>query len=103
MTLGLAALLHLILVWAMPYLVLLLLGLTSDHQPNTIFFNPPVDADSREVVRPSPDLLYSGCPFDLSAGPLRVTAVMPDTYYSISAFGDNTDNFCNTSGNTSTG
>ena len=48
---------------------------------------------SREVVRPSPDLLYSACPFDLSRGPLRITAAVPDSYFSISAFADNTDNF----------
>lgn len=53
-----------------------------------------VTAASRQVVRPSPDLLYSICPFDLSAGPLRVTAkVPPGTYWSVSIFDADTNNF----------
>ncbi|HTO39504.1 MAG TPA: DUF1254 domain-containing protein [Rhizomicrobium sp.] len=52
-----------------------------------------VTAASRQVVRPSPDLLYSICPFDLSAGPLRVTAkVPPGTYWSVSIFDADTNN-----------
>lgn len=55
---------------------------------------PRVDATSRAVVRPSPDLLYSACAFDVSDGPVRVTADVPgDTYWSVSMFTDRTDNF----------
>jgi uncharacterized membrane protein len=51
-------------------------------------------AASRGVVRPSPDLLYSTCVFDLADGPVHVHAGgMPDTYWSISLFDDETDNF----------
>ena len=49
---------------------------------------------SRGVVRPSPDLLYSSCVFDLRAGPVRVHASgMPDTYWSVSLFDADTNNF----------
>ena len=89
----LSAALHLLIVATLPYAIMLVLKLSTDHTPNTIFHNPPVTADSREVVRPSPDLLYSGCPFNLSDGPLRVTAPVSETYYSVSAFAENTDNF----------
>lgn len=51
------------------------------------------DASARRIVRPSPDLLYSACAFDLSAGPLHVTAPVPESYASISGFDDNTNNF----------
>jgi len=62
--------------------------------PNTIHHGKRVDAGARAVVRPSPDLLYSTCPFDLSKGPLRVrAAVPPGTYWSVSAFDDATNNF----------
>ncbi len=54
---------------------------------------PRADASARTVVRPSPDLLYTACVFDLSAGPLRITAPVQTSYVSISGFGDNTDNF----------
>lgn len=37
---------------------------------------PPIDETSRSVVRPSPDILYSGCMYDLSQGPLSIT--MPE-------------------------
>jgi uncharacterized membrane protein len=51
---------------------------------------------SRAVVRPSPDLLYSICVYDLSAadGVVRVSAHdMPQSYWSVSVFDANTDNF----------
>ncbi len=59
---------------------------------NSFTHAPPVDARRQFVVRPSPDLLYSTCPFDLSAGPVEVTAVpVPDRYSSISVFDSRTD------------
>lgn len=61
---------------------------------NAIHHGARVTADSRGVVRPSPDLLYSTCPYDLSKGPLLVRATVPaGTYWSVSAFDENTDNF----------
>lgn len=59
---------------------------------NQFTHSPPVRAERQFVVRPSPDLLYSSCPFDLSAGPLEITAVpVPDHYSSISVFDARTD------------
>lgn len=44
------------------------------------------------VVRPSPDLAYSTCPFDLSKGPVRVDVVpVSGRYSSLSIFDANTD------------
>ena len=61
---------------------------------NQIHHMGRVTAASRSVVRPSPDLLYSVCPFDLSQGALHVTAKVPvGTYWSVSAFDANTNNF----------
>lgn len=61
---------------------------------NVAVHAPRVDETSRAVVRPSPDLLYSACAFDVSDGPVRITAdVPPDTYWSVSMFAANTDNF----------
>jgi uncharacterized membrane protein len=62
--------------------------------PNTMHFGSRPDAATRTVVRPSPDLLYSACPFDLSKGPLQVTARVPhSTYWSVAAFDAATNNF----------
>ncbi|MDP9142770.1 MAG: DUF1254 domain-containing protein [Pseudomonadota bacterium] len=54
---------------------------------------PRADADSTTVVRPSPDLLYTACVFDLSKGPVHITAPVPDGYLSISGFAADTSNF----------
>jgi len=61
---------------------------------NTMHFGSRPDENSRGVVRPSPDLLYASCPFDLSEGPLRLTAhVAHTTYWSIAGFDAATNNF----------
>lgn len=54
---------------------------------------PRADASTRAVVRPSPDLLYTACVFDVSARPLRITAPVQDSYVSVSGFAADTDNF----------
>lgn len=44
------------------------------------------------VVRPSPDLAYSSCPYDLSAGPLAIDVTpVPGRYTSLSVFDAATD------------
>jgi uncharacterized membrane protein len=60
---------------------------------NAIHHQPRTTAASQLVVRPSPDLLYSVCPFDLKDGPLLVTATVPQgTYWSVSVFDADTNN-----------
>ena len=60
---------------------------------NTAVAWPRATAESRTIVRPSPDLLYTSCAFDVSARPLRITSPVPGSYVSISGFALNTDNF----------
>ena len=57
------------------------------------FFAAPLATDrSRAIVRPSPDLAYSSCPFDLSDGPVVVTVpAIPAPYWSLSVFDARTD------------
>lgn len=54
----------------------------------------PITEASRNVVRPSPDILYSICPFDLSQGPLLIQAQWPSSggYASISLYDSRTNN-----------
>jgi len=52
-----------------------------------------VTAASRQIVRPSPDFAYSACVFDLSGGPVIITATPWDDYWSLSLYGANSDNF----------
>lgn len=61
---------------------------------NQFKFGPRTTKDSRGVVRPSPDLAYSSCVYDLGKGPLLVSAAPSPNggYVSLSVFADNTDN-----------
>jgi uncharacterized membrane protein len=57
------------------------------------FAHGPLATDkSRVIVRPSPDLAYSSCPFDLSEGPVAIeVAPAPAPYWSLSVFDGRTD------------
>jgi len=52
-----------------------------------------VTAASRTIVRPAPDFAYSVCVFDLSQGPVVITATPWDDYWSLSLYAANSDNF----------
>lgn len=64
-----------------------------DLPRNMMIPSPPTTADSRNVVRPSPDILYSICMYDVSKKPLLFNCVLPEGYWSASFYADNTDNF----------
>jgi uncharacterized membrane protein len=59
---------------------------------NQFMFPPRTTEASRAVVRPSPDLAYASCVYDLSKGPLRVHAPPWSDYMSISVFQADSDN-----------
>ena len=53
---------------------------------------PLASAASRTIVRPSPDLAYSSCPYDVSDAPLLIDASpVPAPYWSLSIFDSRTD------------
>jgi uncharacterized membrane protein len=60
---------------------------------NVALHAPRPDAAARGVVRPSPDMLYTACVFDVSERPLHVTGPVPDGYASASGFAADTSNF----------
>jgi uncharacterized membrane protein len=92
-TLAIALLVHFATLYAVPRVVMRR-ALRRMGEPNSMHLGPRPTAASRMVVRPSPDILYASCPFDLSSGPLRVTARVPhSTYWSVSAFDSATNNF----------
>jgi uncharacterized membrane protein len=91
-TLAFAIIMHIVTVTVLPMLIMSV-GM-SRFPTNQLMKQPRVTAASRSVVRPSPDLIYSAICFDVSKGPLRITAKVPaDTYWSTSGFATNTDNF----------
>lgn len=99
--------------WAGPLVLALVLGIatyvvTLRQTPTTLmsaamkrlskgglntFTHTPLATDaSRAIVRPSPDLAYSSCPYDLSKGPVAVRVMpVPASYWSLSVFQSNTD------------
>ncbi len=91
----LTAIVHYAFVLAYPYLVMsvAIRRGTKMLGKNSITHKPKPTAEFRDVVRPSPDLIYSGCVFDVSEAPLRIQATLPGTYMSLSLYGNNTDNF----------
>lgn len=90
-----AAITHVAAVTHAPTFIMsrVMAAVASDSNGRILFRDRPT-SDSRQVVRPSPDLLYSICTFDVSKNPLRITTGAPqDTYWSVSFFAENTDNF----------
>jgi len=93
-----AVLVHVASVMAIPRLVMWrATGLMARNTGyNTMSHAVRATWQSRTIVRPSPDLLYSSCPFDLDSTPrdaLHVHASgMPDTYWSVSVFDADTNN-----------
>lgn len=63
-----------------------------DMPANTFRHAPPATPERQPIVRPSPDLLYSSCVFDLSDGPVSVAVpAIPGHYWSVSVFDARTD------------
>jgi uncharacterized membrane protein len=92
-TLAVATAVHLGTVWYLPNLIMDR-AMAQMGAVNTIHHGQRATAAIHGVVRPSPDLLYSVCPYDLSKGPLFISAPVPaGTYWSVSLFDDATNNF----------
>ena len=66
---------------------------TSKSGYNHLVVNPIADETARTVVRPSPDLLYGSCIYNLTDGPLSIQAHIPERYWSMQFYQMNTDNF----------
>ena len=88
-TLLLAAIVHVGVVLAIPYVIGI--RLRSLGESNTLLHAAKPSADYNPVRRASPDMIYTAYPFDLSDGPLHISALAPDFYMSVSCFALNTD------------
>ncbi len=96
--LAVAGIVHAASLYLLPRLIMArtMAGIERGRGVNQMRHGRRPSADSRGVVRPSPDLFYSSCVFDLdqAGGAVRVRARgMPRTYWSVSAFASNSDNF----------
>ncbi len=86
---------HVIVVQFMPEMLLSFVINKLPGEVNQDFHSPRITDESRRVVRPSPDLLYSLCPYDLAAGEtLQISALAPtDTYISLALYDESTNNY----------
>lgn len=86
---------HVGLMFATPYglmrLAMARISQKGAHE-NVWIRSPRTTERSRGIVRPSPDLAYASCVYDLSHGPIRVTAAPWGDYMSVSVFQANSDN-----------
>ncbi|MBL8783247.1 MAG: DUF1254 domain-containing protein [Alphaproteobacteria bacterium] len=94
-TLALAAAIHWAAITYAPSLIMArAMTAMGGKGVNTITHGDRATAASRTIVKPSPDLLYSYCVFDVSRQPLKITTAAPtDTYWSVALYTANTDNF----------
>ena len=97
-TLLVAAAVHGASLYLLPRLIMMrtMAGMAKSAGTNTMQYGQRTTSRSRTVVRPSPDMLYSICVYDLGAadGALRIhTNDMPETYWSVSLFDADTNNF----------
>lgn len=93
--LGVAVLVHFAVIFATPRLLMNVAfdRLSGGAPPNAWRVSPRVTAESRTIVRPSPDFAYSACPYDLRDGPVRIHVERWDAYWSLSLYDENSDNF----------
>ncbi|MCB1687568.1 MAG: DUF1254 domain-containing protein [Halioglobus sp.] len=83
------------LALALPSLVmetLYALG-TKQQGYNQLAISELPDEEFRTIVRPSPDLLYASCFYNLENGPVVIEAHIPSRYWSMQFYQMNTDNY----------
>jgi uncharacterized membrane protein len=93
--LAIAVLAHLTLVYAAPHLLMdvAIKRLSESGAVNSWRVADRVTAQSRQIIRPSPDFAYSACVYDLGQGPVVISAAPWQSYWSLSLYGANTDNY----------
>ena len=88
-------LIHIGFIYYFPYFKVWMISKNAEalNNVNVAFYRDVPTANSREVVKPSPDLMYSGCGYDVTYDPLVIKTDIPNTYWSVSFFSSNSDNF----------
>jgi len=87
---------HAVFIYAFPYLVSIssYLRTRGEVRTNEVYYQAPIDASFKKVVRPCPDILYSACVYDISECDLLIEAKVPNfTYWSVAFYSISTDNY----------
>jgi uncharacterized membrane protein len=91
-TLALAIIVHLAVIQIVPYLIMN--SFMAKIPANTLIKSGKPIARPNEIVGTNPDNIGSACHYKLDGGPILYTAQAPaDTYWSVSLYAANTDNF----------
>jgi len=91
-TLVVAVAVHIITVIAIPRIIVK--KYLAKFPANCLLTGQKTTAYSATAIRPSPDLVYSVVCYDVSRDAVKLTAKVPtDTYWSVSCYQDNSDNF----------
>lgn len=91
-----AAAVHVGFMLVYPYILMTaaMNRLSNNGQRENVWTHAPrMTEDARLIVRPSPDLAYSSCVYDVSEGPVRISVQPWGDYMSLSLFAANTDNY----------
>jgi uncharacterized membrane protein len=94
--LAVALAVHLIVVAVAPRLAMSVAGHRIENRAggaNGWLHAERVTPQTQKVVRSSPDLAYSACAWDLSEGPVRISAPGWDDYFSLSLYDSRSNNF----------
>lgn len=94
-TLGSAVISCVVTLYFTPHILMAGINLKA-HISNghgVLSIRPKAEAGKDDIVRMSPDLLYSACPFSLAEGAYRITSPNIGSYLSMSMFAHNSDNF----------
>lgn len=80
-------------IWAIPYgLMNVAIERLGQGGVNTMSYGNLATPERQPVVRPSPDLAYSSCPYNISDGPIAIDVTpVPGRYTSLSIFDAATD------------
>lgn len=80
-------------IWAIPYALMnVAIERLGQGGVNSMSYGNLATPERQPVVRPSPDLAYSSCPYNISDGPLAIDVTpVPDRYTSLSIFDAATD------------
>jgi len=96
-TVTLAIIFHVVTVIAIPYGIMAIARKKMQDnynvKINTLYHLPPSNSDSKYGAFPNPDSLYSVCAYDVSERPLHITANIPASYWSLSFYQQNMDNY----------
>ncbi len=95
LVLAIAAATHALVLWALPRLVMQrAMTRVSGPAPPAPVRPPMTDHTQRNIVMPSPDLLYGVCVWNVAERPLRVRADLRGLRYgSLALYAANSDNF----------